>query len=433
MKKGAIGLKKNELLKKIDKAVENQEDELIEFLQGLIKIPTENPPGNNYPECAEFIGNKMKELGCHVNYVEVPEERLEQLAPHGKNLPRVSVIGDYGRNSAPCLHFSGHFDVVPAGTNWSVDPFSGVLKEGKIYGRGASDQKSGIAAQVFALSALLEANIDIKGKFISSATPDEETGGFAGVGYLVQEGFLDQSNTDYCVITECLDHDKVCLGHRGTLWFEITTHGKQSHGSMPSEGINAIDKMRSLIDEIEKNIMPLLGDRSIHPIRPEKCKESTLAVTMIEAGNKINTVPGSCKASFDWRLIPEQDLTWAKEKIIETCDAWKQKKNDSEDEMHLIHDVEPVLVPDHTRVVKTFVDAGAQVLNKQMDYTVSPGSDDQRFVVNQGGLDQCIVYGPGTLALAHQSDEYIRVSELKQAVKVMALSAAELLNDQIEA
>ncbi len=418
------------LPKIIDEAVDSLEGELVEFLQGMIKIPTENPPGKHYMECAKFIGNKMEEIGFKVDYVEVPKGMTKKLAPHGEESPRVSVIGVYGSEQKPVLHFSGHYDVVPAGSGWTVNPYSGEIKDGKIFGRGSSDQKSGIAAQIYAVAALKLTGIDLYGKILSSATPDEETGGFGGLGYLVDNGYLDSSNTDYCVITECLDFDKVCLGHRGTLWFELTTKGKQSHGSMPSEGVNAIDKMRSLINEIENNIFPLIKDKSSYPIQPEKCRESTLACTVIEAGNKVNTVPAECKACFDWRLIPEQNLDWAKETLIQVCEDWKSRNKDSDYNLNILHQVDPLVVPDDTPLVKVFLSSGQDVLNREMEFSISPGSDDQRFVVNQGGLEQCIVYGPGALAHAHKSDEYICISELKQAVKIMALSAVKLLNEK---
>lgn len=420
-----------DIKKLINDTVESLEDELIKFGQDIIKISTENPPGYNYPECAKAIGDMMEKIGCEVEYVNVPEELLPSLTPKGENLPRVNVIGKHkGSKERPNLHFSGHYDVVPAGQGWSVDPYGGIVKDGKLYGRGSSDQKSGIISQIFAIYALKKAGIKLKGTVYSSATPDEETDGKAGMGFLVENGYLNHENTDYCVITECLDVDKICLGHRGTLWFEIETKGVQSHGSMPDEGVNAIENMQMVLNEIDEKIRPNLKAESKHPVQPPACRKSTLAVTTIEAGNKVNTVPNSCKATFDWRLIPEQSVTEAKEQIISICEDLKSKNKDFDYEMNIIMEVEPTLVASDLELVKAFQDSGRTFLNKEMEFSISPGSDDQKYVVNQGKLENCIVYGPGPLKMAHKVDEYVEIEDLKNSAKIMALSAVKLLGIQ---
>lgn len=417
-----------EVVAAIDEAVENLEKELVAFAKEIIRIPTENPPGENYSQCAEAIGKMMKKIGCEVEYVVVPEALLPKLAPHGQNLPRVSVIGRYyGKSQRPLIHFSGHFDVVPAGTDWTIPPYEGVVKDGKVYGRGSSDQKSGIVSQIFAIYALKKSGIQLKGTVVSSATPDEETGGYAGLGYLVEQGYISNKNTDYCVISECLDVDKVCLGHRGTLWFEIETKGKQSHGSMPSEGINAIENMVKLFNAIDQEIRPELVNESQYPIMPPQCRKSTLTATTMNAGTKVNTVPNSCKASFDWRLIPEQSVAWAKEKILSICERLKKEDDNFDYAFNSIMEVDPTIVPNDTDVVKAFLEAGETYLKRPLDFSLSPGSDDQKYVVKQGKLDQCIVYGPGPLVVAHKSDEYVPIEDMKNAAKIMALSAVKLL------
>jgi succinyl-diaminopimelate desuccinylase len=409
-------------------AVEELEEELVEFLRDLVRIPTENPPGRNYLECARVIGRMMEEAGCAVEYVQVPPERLAELAPHGEGLPRLSVLGRYpGRRARPCLHLTGHYDVVPVGDGWSVDPYKAELRDGRVYGRGASDQKSGIAAQLFALKALQRCGCRLAGSLVLSATPDEETGGFAGVGYLVAQGLIARDNTDFVVITECLDSDRICLGHRGTLWLELETRGRQSHGSMPSLGVNAIEKMLAVLDRIELEIRPGLNQESVHPVRPPACRRSTLTVTMIQAGSKVNTVPARCTAALDWRLIPEQSVAGAREALESLRDRMRREEPELELDIRELMAVNPTLVPSDTEVVRAFQEAGRAVLGREPGFSVSPGSDDQKFVVQQAGIEQCIVYGPGPLAVAHQADEYQPVADLKQGTAVLALAAARLL------
>jgi len=420
-----------ELTARVLQAVEELEEQLVEFLRELVRIPTENPPGLHYPECARAIGRRMEDAGCAVEYVQVPRERLAELAPQGEGLPRTSVLGRFpGRLERPCLHLTGHYDVVPAGDGWSVDPYTAELRGGRVYGRGAADQKSGIAAQLFALKALQASGCRLAGSLVLSATPDEETGGFAGLGYLVQQGLIARNNTDFVVITECLDVDRICLGHRGTLWLELETRGRQSHGSMPALGVNAIEKMLAVLGRIEAEVRPGLRLESSHPIKPEACRRSTLTVTMIRAGSKVNTVPARCTATLDWRLIPEQRVAWARGTLEGLRD--RMRREDPELDLHIreIMSVEPTLVPRGTEVVRAFQEAGRAVLGREPGFSVSPGSDDQKFVVQQAGLEQCIVYGPGPLEVAHQADEFQPVADLKQATAVLALAALRLLGEE---
>ena len=377
---------------------------------------------------AAAIGRAMNDAGLAVQYVDVPAELLPRLAPHGVGLPRPSVIGRLeGGGKRPLLHFTGHYDVVPAGGGWSVDPYGGEIRGGKLYGRGACDQKSGIAAQIFALKALRKSGLPLAGTILSSATPDEETGGFAGLGYLVDRGILSRENTDFCVITECLDVDSICLGHRGTLWLELETRGRQSHGSMPSEGVNAIAKMLDLLEAVREEILPGLEEQSRHPIMPPACRKGSLSVTMMEGGTKVNTLPASCRASLDWRLIPEQSVRAARESLDLLCGKLGREDPDFHCEVRELLAVEPTLVPSDTEVVRAFQEAGLAIRGEPMRFSVSPGSDDQKFVVQKAGLEQCIVYGPGPLSVAHTSNEFQPIGDLVEGAKIMALAAWALV------
>jgi succinyl-diaminopimelate desuccinylase len=417
-----------EATRRIGSAVDGLADELVAFLCELVRIPTENPPGNCYPECTAAVGRKMADAGLSVDYVNVPKELLPTLAPHGQGLPRPSVLGKYVcSNDRPVLHFTGHYDVVPAGEGWDVDPYAAIIRDGKIFGRGSSDQKSGIAAQIFAIKALQKAAMELSGTIVSSATPDEETGGFAGTGYLVDQGIISRDNTDFCVITECLDVDRICLGHRGTMWLEIETQGRQCHGCTPFEGVNPIEKMLDLLNAVKSEIMPRLDAVSRYPVMPPSCRRSTFTVTMMQAGIKTNMVPPTCRATIDWRLIPEQSVAEAKASLIALCQKLEAKDPAFKFSVKEIMVLNPTLVPDDTDVVKAFREAGSLILGQPPEFSISPGSDDQKFVVQTAGLQQCIVYGPGPLTIAHQANEFQPIDALVKATKVMALAAWKLL------
>jgi succinyl-diaminopimelate desuccinylase len=221
--------------------------------------------------------------------------------------------------------------------------------------------------------------------------------------------------------------DKVCIGHRGTLWFEVNITGKQSHGSMPSEGINALEFAQRLMQTIDEDIRPLIAKPTELPVNPPACRMTTLTPTILQAGEKINTVPATCRIGYDWRLVPELSVSWAKEQIIAACEKVKAGMPGSEYSIVWRGADDPTLVPKDTDLVETFFASGKTYLGKEMEFSVSPGMDDQKYVVQKGKLEKCIVYGPGRLTLAHKADEYVNIEEMKTAAKIMALSAVDLL------
>lgn len=171
--------------------VDELKGELIELTKELIETPTENPPGNNYKDCALFIEKKLREIGVETKFIKVPESLSKKLAPHGLGLPRISVIGRVkGKSEDPTFHFHGHYDVVPAGKGWTMNPFKPKEKNGKIFGRGAADMKGGLASIIIATKAFLEAYKKFDGTLTFSFTPDEETGGAAGAEYIAKMGHI---------------------------------------------------------------------------------------------------------------------------------------------------------------------------------------------------------------------------------------------------
>ena len=168
------------------------------------------------------------------------------------------------------MHLNGHFDVVPAGEGWTLEPFGGIVRDGRIYGRGSCDMKAGIAAAAFAPEAIRRAGVPVPGTIEVSGTVDEESGGFAGVAWLAEHGRISSTRTDYCIIPEPLNVDRVCVGHRGVYWFEVAARGHIAHGSMPFLGVSAIDGMGQLLQIIREELMPVLASRRTEvPVVPD--------------------------------------------------------------------------------------------------------------------------------------------------------------------
>jgi|YelNatPaOPRAMG01_1025707.scaffolds.fasta_scaffold04439_13 succinyl-diaminopimelate desuccinylase len=418
---------KNRILKEVDAL----QDELIEFLRDLIKIPTENPPGTNYPEIAGLIGKRMSDLGYEVDFVEVPPERFPELVPFAEpRYRRINVLARLkGVEERPCLHFNGHYDVVPAGSGWSVPPYDGVLKDGRIYGRGASDMKSGIAAMVYAVEAIRRAGYKLRGTVEFSFVPDEETTGVknAGTYYLVEKGYISKNRTDYVIITEPLNVDRICIGHRGAVWWKLRIYGKQAHGAMPYRGINAAYKAATLLHLIEHYLAPRLKERiTKYNVVPEEAKKSSISLGIIKCGTKVNTVPELCTLEFDRRFIDE-DIDDVRREFHAFLESLKLIDPEFKYDLEETYHAKPVIVPENQPLVKTLEESVIEVLGAVPPKVLSPGTDDQRFIVNDAGINAAVVYGPGRLELAHVVDEYISVDDLINGTKVLALTTSKLL------
>jgi succinyl-diaminopimelate desuccinylase len=241
------------VLAEIDRAV----DEMVQFTVDLVRIPTVNPPGDEYEACARFLGNHFARHHYEVEYFPA-DGRPE----HTRRHPRVNVVGTRrGSGAGPVLHLNGHIDVVPPGDGWTMDPFAGIVRDGRIFGRGVCDMKAGIAAAVFAAEAIARAGVRPPGTIEISGTVDEESGGFAGVAWLAEIGRIAKARTDYVIIPEPLNVDRICVGHRGVYWFELTTRGRTAHGSMPFLGVSAIDGMTEVLAAMTRELGPALASR----------------------------------------------------------------------------------------------------------------------------------------------------------------------------
>ena len=409
-------------------AVDALTDEVVAFTSALIRIPTINPPGEGYDECARLIGATLAACGFAVEY-HVPEGRPEHTARH----PRCNVIGTRrGRAARPLVHLNGHFDVVPAGGGWTVDPFGGVVRDGRIWGRGACDMKAGLAAAMFAAEAIRRAGIDLNGSIEISGTVDEESGGFAGVAWLAQQGRIGAGRTDFAIIPEPLNVDRICIGHRGAYWFEVETHGRTAHGSMPFHGISAVDHMALVLERMRHVLQPALaGRRTAMPVIPSAARHPTLNVNAIAGGQAIDgiqtpCVADRCRAIFDRRFLLEEGFAAARAEIVELLDGLAREVPDFTCDLRDLMVVHPVQTPDGSPVVAALEQALQRVLGRRGALVASPGTYDHKHFAGIAGVPHCVAYGPGILDLAHQPDEYCDIADLMNATRVLALAILDL-------
>ena len=420
--------------------IEAKRAELVALTQALVRIPTVNPPGDAYEACARLLGERLQKRGFAVEYVRA------EGAPGDRNShPRVNVVARYeGSSTGECVHFNSHIDVVEAGPGWTTEPFGAEVKNGRIYGRGTCDMKGGLASSVIACEAILEEGIDFPGALEISGTVDEESGGFAGVGYLAERGYFSRPRVHHVIIPEPLGVDRICLGHRGVWWAEVETLGRMAHGSMPFLGDSAIKHMGAFIHLLETQLQPRLSTRhTAEPVEPPGARVSTLNINSIHGGQveqvfsldalsrptgdlPAPVVAHSCRAVLDRRFIAEENLAAVKAEIVAMLEELKRSRPGFDYGIRDIMSFVPTATPKDAPVVLATARAIARVLGREASYISSPGTYDQKHIVRTGKLDACIAYGPGILDLAHQPDEYVGIQELVDSAKIMALAALSL-------
>jgi succinyl-diaminopimelate desuccinylase len=333
------------------------------------------------------------------------------------------------------VHFNSHIDVVQTGAGWTLDPFAAVLKDGKLYGRGACDMKGGLAASIVAVEALIDSNDALPGALEISGTVDEESGGFGGVHYLSERGWFSQPRVDHVIIPEPLNVDRVCIGHRGVWWAEIETHGRMAHGSMPFLGDCAVRHMHAFVDRLERDLYPKLAARRTDmPVVPSGARHSTLNINSIHAGQAEGSgypapcVPDSCRMVIDRRLLIEESMQGVKGEVRALLDQLVAERAGFSYALRDIFEVQPTMSDRNGPVARSTAAAIKRVTGREAEFICSPGTYDQKHIDRIGKLRDCIAYGPGILDLAHQPDEYVRVEDMLTSAKVMALAADSLLN-----
>lgn len=418
------------------RAVEDRREAVVTLTQDLIRFPTVNPPGEAYTPCAEFIGAYLRRLGFQTQLI-----RGEGAPGDTDRFPRTNIVARReGRSPGATVHFNSHIDVVEEGHGWTVDPFAGVVKDGKVYGRGACDMKGGLAASIIAAEAFIALHPDFNGAIEISGTADEESGGYGGVAHLAREGWFDPARVQHVIIPEPLQKDRVCLGHRGGWWAEIETLGEIAHGSMPFLGDCAVRHMGAVLDAFEDRLFPALAQRHTDmPVVPEGARVSTMNINAIHGGQPeqedptalpAHCVPDSCRITIDRRFLIEERIEEVEAEVIALLDDLKATRPKFDYRIRELNRVLPSMTDRDAPVARTVAGAVRDVLGKEAEWVASPGSYDQKHIDRIGRLKNCVAYGPGLLELAHKPDEYVAVDDMVDSAVVMAVTLSRLLLPQ---
>ncbi len=411
-------------------------EEAALFAAELIRVPSVNPPGDAYRKCAELLGVRLEADGFETEYIQGPGSDPRR--------PKINVLGlRRGRSARPALHLNGHIDVVPPGDGWTVDPFGGEIRDGWLYGRGSADMKAGLAAAVFAAEAVRRSGVSLHGTLEISGTVDEESGGHAGVAHLARIGRVTSRTTDYVIIPEPFSPTRICIGHRGVLWFRIVARGRIAHGSMPFLGVSAIDAAA----EAALGLREALGDLVTElPVVPEGARRPTINMNSIVGGQVIEGLDSSaaldghgqglpspcvadqCELVVDRRYLLEEGPDAVRAEVRGVLDAVEARRPGIQFEVEELLSVLPTHTPDDCTLVESLVRSIEATTGTAADLVASPGTYDHKHFQRIGGIGQCVAYGPGELEQAHQPDERCALSDITRTTQALALTIVDLLS-----
>lgn len=417
----SVSVLKNRVLKKID----GLKDFSMEVLKQMISIPTVVPPGEKYRDFVDYAKELLKEIGLEVEVVQVPESYLEKHIPEMKNYPRFIVVGRLKKGEGPVLHFNGHYDVVPPGAGWKTDPFKPIIVDNRLYGRGASDMKGGIASIVTAVKALIETEANINGAIEVSMTPDEEIGGMCGVNYMLESGIV---KPNYCIVAEPSGYNRIWIGHKGTLWGEIIVHGKIAHASTPWLGINAFEKMVKLANKMIAVLKPKVESKvtTYETDVPEGKKATIVLGSIVKGGVKINVVPDKMSLQFDRRVLPEEDFNEVVKEIEDVIREAMREDPELKAELKILFKAKPAAISPKAKTTVVLKEAVKEIIGEEPRLTLCTGFLDTRFFIEKG-ID-ALTYGPGSISQAHVANEFIEIDKMMLTSKVYALTVFKLLS-----
>jgi succinyl-diaminopimelate desuccinylase len=410
-------------------------DELAALAADLVRIPTENPPGDERP-CAEFVVEWFADRGIDARLVGEPRaDRAQAVAEvvggaggrddgdPGADADSGGVAGSRGEEG-PTLVLNGHLDVVPAGDpdRWSHDPFGGVVEDGRLYGRGAADTKANLAVAMLAVRDLareLEADgsdADLDGSLVFHAAMGEETGD-PGTRTLIEQGY----DGDYAVVLEPTAF-RVGTSAKGVATYRVGVEGTASHASRPDQGVNAVEQARPVLaaiadydDRLREREDPLVG-------------RAYATVTEFAAGTDSNmaVLPDRAEFLLDRRIRPDEDDETV-EGEIEDLLAGVEREAGVESDLTLVQHYASAEIPADHRLATCLRDRSAELADVPAEPWGLEAATDAREFITAG--TPAVIWGAGDLAQAHAADESIDLDDAALGLEILKKGARELFSD----
>ena len=363
---------------------------LVEITQKVIQIDSQNPPGNEV-EIAEFIKKDLKPLGLELKEVTFKEKRPNIIATLKGTLPR--------KQAQNGILITPHIDTVPIGTGWKFDPFGGKIHQGKMYGRGATDDKGNLACCMEILHSLVEDKIKLPYDIIMAATADEETGSHNGIIPLLDKKMLKPK---VALIMDSDEFDTI-IAQKGLLHTRIQIFGKKAHGAYNWRGVNAIELATKVIEKLKKHQFKFRK----HPLLHSPTKN----IGTIRGGDKVNMVADFCEFSLDTRYMPGMDPYEVLEEIKGIV------KQVTKNFKAVIDDLQyPYEISANDPFVKTYVETA-----KKMGYkTTLKGSEGATVITffKKHGIP-AFATGYGSRETAHTTDEYVEIEKLYHGSRLL--------------
>lgn len=391
-------------------------DDEVAFLQQLVQLPTDTPPGDNAPH-AKKVAELLSAEGWEVEHHPVPAETVK--AAGMQSINNLVIRRRYG--DGPTIALNAHGDVVPPGEGWTYPPYGAEIVDGRLYGRAAAVSKSDFATYVYAVKALEAVAKPTSGTIELHFTYDEEFGGLLGPGWLLEQKIV---KPDYAI---CASFSyAVVIAHNGCLQFDITVHGKATHGAVPHTGHDALRAANKILSAV----YAAADELSAHPSSVSGIDHPTMIVGQISGGTNTNVVPGQINLKLDRRLTPEEDPKQVEAEVRALI------TNAISDLEGIRVDIRRILQADalrplagHEKLVSAIQNAAQAVLQEDIPAQGTPLYADARLYAASG--IPVVMYGAGPRTLlesnAKRADENIALSDLNKATKVVALALAELL------
>jgi len=400
--------------KAIIEKIDSMKDEIIQFLQDLVQIPSEVPPGK-YKEISKFVESKMKEFKITTK------------------VKKKNIIGEIGNENGLSLIFNAHIDTVATYDGWTKDPHGGEIVGKKIFGRGAADDKACVAAEIFATKALLDLGINLNGKLIITAVINEEIGGILGSGYLVKDEVI---TGDACLLGDvCCDYPIAYLG--GTMQISFIIKGirrqAQAYPDLPPpnrnkySGINTINKMVKIMNFLIGLQEEIIQKETKYPIPPElPSKVSSVNFTMINGGNSVLTIPDKCVLQCLISVIPEMDLESIKVRIFNFVESLEKEDPDLNITAQIGAYIKPHITDTNSIFALAVKKAFKTVFEEERDFKTSiPTTDAQIF--REKGIETILIGPLRGENNYHAQDEFVYIDDLINVTKIYALTALNYL------
>nr|WP_315426515.1 ArgE/DapE family deacylase [uncultured Albidiferax sp.] len=400
----------------LDAWIDQHFDEQVAFLQALIRVPTDTPPGNNAPH-ADRAAELLEAMGLAVEKHPVPA--AEVAAAGLQSITNLVVRRAYGPGKTIALN--AHGDVVPPGEGWTHDPYGAEIADGKIYGRATAVSKGDFASFTFAVRALESLGLPLKGAVELHFTYDEEFGGEVGPGWLlknhiVKPDLMIAAGFSYQVVT----------AHNGCLQMEVTVHGKMAHAAIPTSGVDALQGAVHILNSLyAQNALYQNVTSAVEGIT-----HPYLNVGTIDGGTNTNVVPGKVVFKLDRRMIPEENPVEVEANIRQLiADAAASQPGITVDIKRLLlaHAMQPL--PGNAPLVEAIQKHGQAVFGEPIPATGTPLYTDVRLYAEAGIPGVIYGAGPRTVLESHakRADERLDLEDLRRATKVIARTLVDLL------